>query len=158
MSPEQTLGREADHRTDIFSLGVVMYEMTTGRRPFSGADAGEMRDRILHAQPEAISRFNYDVPAELERIIRKCLEKDRERRYQSAHELLIDLRNLKRDLDSGEGVAVHPTSSAEYLVSEIKRHRRGALITLTVIVLAAAAADVQVNFPSPSNVARPIEI
>jgi eukaryotic-like serine/threonine-protein kinase len=100
MSPEQVLGREVDYRTDIFSLGVVLYEMATGRLPFPGASASETMDRILHAQPEAIARFNYNVPAELERIVRKCLEKDRERRYQSARELSIDLKKL-HEIDSG---------------------------------------------------------
>ena len=95
MSPEQVLGKELDARTDLFSLGGVLYEMTTGRLPFSGSQASEVMDRILHAQPEAMARFNYDVPAELERIIRKCLEKDRERRYQSAREVLTDLSRLK---------------------------------------------------------------
>ena len=108
MSPEQVLGKELDARTDLFSLGVVLYEMTTGRLPFSGRQASEVMDRILHAQPEALARFNYDVPAELERIIRKCLEKDRERRYQSARDLLIDLKNLKRDSDSGKAAEVLP--------------------------------------------------
>ena len=100
MSPEQALGKNLDHRTDIFSFGVVMYEMATGRLPFSAPTATETIERITHAQPEAIARFNYEAPAELERIIRKCLEKDRERRYQSARELLVDLKNFKRDTGS----------------------------------------------------------
>ena len=90
MSPEQVLGKELDTRTDLFSLGVVLYEMTTRRLPFSASQANEVMDRILHAQPDAIARFNYDVPPELGRIIRKCLEKDRERRYQLAREVWAD--------------------------------------------------------------------
>ena len=97
MSPEQALGRDVDHRTDIFSLGVMLYEMAAGRRPFSGATPSETMARILQAQPDAVARFNYEVPEELERVIRKCLEKDRERRYQSARELIVDLKNLERD-------------------------------------------------------------
>jgi serine/threonine protein kinase len=98
MSPEQALGKTVDHRTDLFSLGVVLYELVTGRRPFSGGSIAETVHNVVNAQPEAIARFNYDVPGELERIIRKCLQKDADLRYQSARELLIDLRNLKSDL------------------------------------------------------------
>jgi len=97
MSPEQALGREVDHRTDLFSLGVVLYEMAAARLPFSGATASETMARIVNSQPEALARFNYDIPEGLDRVVRKCLEKDRERRYQTARELVVDLKNLERD-------------------------------------------------------------
>src|SRR5256712_1179934 len=99
MSPEQSMGRDVDHRTDIFSLGVVLYEMATARVPFSGASLTETIDRIAHAQPEAIARFNYNVPPELEVIIKKALRKNRDERYQSARDLLVDLRDLERELE-----------------------------------------------------------
>jgi len=110
MSPEQALGRAVDHRADIFSLGVVLYEMATGRLPFQGANASETMARILQTQPDAMARFNYEVPEALERVVRKCLEKERERRYQSAREVVVDLKNLERD--SGSQRAVDPVQSA----------------------------------------------
>ena len=73
MSPEQALGREVDNRSDLFSLGVVLYEMMTCRLPFEGAGETEIIDKIVHAEPDAVARFNYNVPQELERIMRKCL-------------------------------------------------------------------------------------
>jgi eukaryotic-like serine/threonine-protein kinase len=100
MSPEQALGRDLDQRSDIFSQGVVIYEMLTGRLPFEGASATEIIDCIIHKEPIPIARFNYDVPPELERIVRKCMEKDRDRRYHSAREVSVDLRNLQRDSDT----------------------------------------------------------
>ncbi len=106
MSPEQALGKAADHRTDIFSFGVVLYQLTTGQLPFAGSNALETRNKIVNAQPKPIARLNDDTPPELERIILKCLEKDAERRYQTARELLVDLRNLIRSLEPGQtGVA-----------------------------------------------------
>lgn len=101
MSPEQALGKDLDHRTDIFSLGVVLYELVTGRRPFAGANFSEIVNKIVHEQPPAIARLNYDVPAELERITLKCLQKLPDRRYQTARELIVDLRNLARELEHG---------------------------------------------------------
>jgi two-component system LytT family response regulator len=101
MSPEQALGRDVDHRTDLFSLGVVLYQMASGRLPFAGSSAQETLARILQSPPDALARLNYELPEEFERIVKKCLEKDRDRRYQSARELLVDLRNLERT-PSGE--------------------------------------------------------
>ena len=175
MSPEQAMGREVDHRTDVFSFGVVLYEMATARVPFSGASLTETIDRIAHAQPEAIARFNYNLPAELEVIIKKALRKSRDERYQSARDLLVDLRDLERELefaarmehsvapsisDSTQPVnseqateiltsgqpslitaetSTTPTqvSSAEYLTREVKRHKKGVVIVLAVLSIAA---------------------
>jgi serine/threonine protein kinase/tetratricopeptide (TPR) repeat protein len=127
MSPEQALGRDVDHRSDIFSLGGVLYEVATARRPFCGMNASETLDLILHAQPEAISHFNHDVPAELERIVGKCLEKDREQRYQSARELLVDLQDLER---GGSGAR-----TAHRVVPQPPGQRRRSLVALAVAVL-----------------------
>ena len=96
MSPEQVLGHDVDHRSDLFSLGVTLYELATGQLPFTGATPPETMDRILHAQPASIARLKDDIPAELERMTFKCLEKKVERRYQSARDLLADLRRLQQ--------------------------------------------------------------
>lgn len=100
MSPEQALGKPLDHRSDLFSLGVVLYELITDRSPFGGNNFGEILNNIVNSQPTAIARLNYDVPPELERITLKCLQKSPDRRYQSARELMVDLKSLRREFES----------------------------------------------------------
>ena len=101
MSPEQALGRPVDTRSDLFSLGIVMYESLTGRLPFQGDATTAVVDALVHDEPPPLSRLNYDIPAQLEDVVRKLLRKDPAARYQSARELLVDLRAITQDLDRG---------------------------------------------------------
>jgi len=125
MSPEQALGKDLDHRTDIFSMGVVLYELTTGKRPFTGANFAEIVNNIVHSQPAAIARLNYDAPPELERITLKCLQKLPERRFQTARELLVDLRNLARELEHGPAASATALFSPVEAASSFVGHRGG---------------------------------
>jgi serine/threonine-protein kinase len=168
MSPEQARGLTVDARTDIFSLGVMLYEMVGGRAPFEGETPSDVLVSLLDKEPVPLSSYSPGVPTQLQRIVGKSLHKEREERYQVIKDLLIDLKSLRDELAfaaklersvppdvssgavaSGTGGqtvrtdrvgAAHPTSSTEYLISGIKQHKRGAALVLAALAVAVAAA------------------
>jgi serine/threonine protein kinase len=166
MSPEQAQGRtkEIDSRSDIFSFGCILYEAVTGRKAFEGKDAVESLNKIIREQVTPISEINPGAPADLQRIVRRCLAKDPDERYQTIKDVAIELKETRREL---QGVESHTTvppssttsvgdvtqapqstatstpdslstrpSSAEYVSQEIKRHKKGVAITLAVFLIA----------------------
>jgi eukaryotic-like serine/threonine-protein kinase len=163
MSPEQARGKDIDARTDIFSLGAVIYEMMAHRKPFAGETFSDTLAAILESEPPPISHFTSEAPAELTRIVTKSLRKNRDERYQTSKDLFLDLKNLKEELDferrrersisntsrepyssvfqisSGASPSV-ALSSAEYVVTKIKRHRVAAITTALIGIAVVAFA------------------
>jgi eukaryotic-like serine/threonine-protein kinase len=138
MSPEQVRGEDLDARTDLFSFGLVLYEMATGRLAFSGSTSGVILSAILTKAPTPAARLNPELPARLEDIISKAIEKDRGVRYQHASEMRADLKRLKRDTDSGRSVVGAPVAEAP--VYPWWRGRTAMVIAAVVLVAALAGA------------------
>jgi serine/threonine protein kinase/tetratricopeptide (TPR) repeat protein len=161
MSPEQARGQTVDARSDIFSFGLMLYEMLAGKPPFEGENAIEIIGSILNKEPVPLSRQTPEVPHEIDRIINKTLRKDREERFQTAKDVLIDLKDVKRELEfqnklerttsanreeskrqvfsAATSDAAPTTSRAQYVVNSIKNHKRLAVLGLLPLIIASVA-------------------
>ena len=124
MSPEQAEGRPADHRSDIFSFGCVLYEAVTGERAFAGTSAVDTLHRIIHGDPAPLASRLPGAPPDLQRIVRKCLAKDPDERFQPLRDAAIDLRDVRRQLDSGPVTAVTPVPAPPRRRCSSARSRR----------------------------------
>jgi eukaryotic-like serine/threonine-protein kinase len=151
MSPEQAQGRtdEVDQRSDIFSFGCILYEAVTGQRAFEGKDAIDSLNKIIREPVTPVSSIRPEIPGELQKIVRRCLEKDPEKRYQSIKDIAIELKDMRRELAAAGAERIVSTitsstqaalstrgSSAEYLVSEIKHHKKAATLIAAAVLVA----------------------
>jgi serine/threonine protein kinase len=144
MSPEQATGEELDGRTDLFSLGVVLYECATGRQPFTGKTTAVVLSAILNNAPIAPIALNPELPVRLEEVINNCLEKDREMRYQSAADLRADLKRVRRDIESGHSRAVDTVSAtrgSRHVVAARRRTSPAFLAAAALVIVGIAGGS-----------------
>ncbi|MFN0122254.1 MAG: protein kinase domain-containing protein [Blastocatellia bacterium] len=180
MSPEQVRGMKVDERTDIFSLGAVLYEMLTRHAPFEGATPGDVIVSILEREPSPVSRYAEGIPAELDRVVQKALRKEREERYQTTKELLSDLKTIKHRLEfeaeleqlaqpreerrspvaiaarqrvRTADVEARTTTRAEYAITGSKRHKRNAVLMAGAVIVLTVAWYLVSRFRSGNEVA-----
>lgn len=166
MSPEQARGRDVDHRSDLFSLGIVLYELTSGAKPFSGDTKSDVLAAVLTAEVVPMTHRRAGIPVELNRIVSKCLKKNQDDRYQTAKELLIDLKSLRQDMDVaaklGSSVSVsqtepvayldiktapqagqtYPSTISELFIKEVKSHPKRSFAFVAVVALAVIAGGI----------------
>ena len=152
MSPEQARGEALDARSDLFSLGIVFYEMATGRLPFTGATPALIFESLLHRDPPLPSALNPELPAELDRIVGKLLEKKRDERYQSARDLNVDLKRLRRQIASGTKAVAEVSESGGKAAAPSRRRRWLALTG--VGLLAALAIGIAIDALIPARLPR----
>ena len=153
MSPEQVRGEDLDGRTDLFSFGAVIYEMATGQHAFSGRTTGVIFDGILNREPAPPRQFNAELPLELEQLITKALEKDRDIRYQHASDMRIDLKRLKRDTESGRAVAIQlpKRAVASRWTQIVSRPWQWVLISTSALLIALSTAWLVAHRSSPQS-------
>jgi serine/threonine protein kinase len=146
MSPEQARGLAVDARTDVWSLGVVLYEMLAGRAPFGGQTSSDVLAAVLEREPEALIKEGPGAPNELQRIVRKALQKDQEKRYQTSKDLALDLESLRREMEveagSGRTAPINTARQGSPAAASATRNRSATALVLAAVLLLAAAAIV----------------